>query len=232
MKIKSKLEWDSKLLEKRVYNWLSNSAPTDDQVKENEIIYFRSSTLLRKAENQKDLNINHIRTVLLFKVRSLDVKLTESKLKLRDYAFEDYHDILLMAPKTFQYTRFGENPNLPFELSVERTKSLIEYLLSNQDSRTLIVEKNKKIIGFVTYSILDNVVTIELGGCFEGYGIYFPLMMDSFLSLLVRNGFVGVIKVEVSSCNKAVMNYYIDRAFLLAEIFLDYDISQLGESLE
>lgn len=222
------LDWDSQLLKCNVYE-------VDDIVeienhKQKGIYYFRSRPgEFKNEDSELAWNARLVRTT--FKIGAHLSRLNVKKKKDLESFVPSYRQCLLEeGAECFKFSRFHEDPKISNNLAKLRMKMQIDALIVDPTKNTKVMNLNKPV-GFINYTIQNEVANLNLGGCFNGHGPFFPDLISSTLCDLADSG-VSKVFTEISAANKPVIIYYLTIAgFKLIDVYQDYTIERLHDTL-
>lgn len=212
-----KLEWDSDILSRDVF--LLNTLDEIPETLGDELFYFRSKSLLN---DELPIGVTHRRVRTVFKIKLWSKNFVSNKtMPLERLEKSEFDEVVNLGKVAFEYSRFHEDDLISRIDAETRLVKQISCLLQNNDVETLLLKK-KKLIGFISSILKDSRLTLQLGGCFEGFGVYFPILIDSVIERHKQD--ITVIETEISASNKTVLNYYLSRGFKVTEVFHDYNL--------
>lgn len=131
------------------------------------------------------------------------------------------NSIIKIAEKSFIYSRFTNDPNL------DREKAKLIYVdwtrnSFNKESKYFVTyEEGNKSIGFIVFSIIKSVATIELVAVDKKYqnkkiGKEMIIELERFL--FEEKSEVNLIKVGTQAENENAIRFYQNRGFKLVKI--------------
>lgn len=145
--------------------------------------------------------------------KNINVKISNNK--------EFDKNILKIAEKSFVYSRFTNDPNLDKEKAKLIYVDWTRNSFSKENKHFVTYEEDNTSIGFIVFSINENIATIELVAVDREYqnkriGKAMMIELDRFL-YEVKNE-VTLIKVGTQAENENAIRFYQNRGFKLVKI--------------
>jgi hypothetical protein len=128
---------------------------------------------------------------------------------IEDYKPDDIGQLQEIAESQFRFGRFFEDPLIDPELARERNRLWIEDLIK-QGARIVLSRKDKKVIGFIAYKVIDNKANLILGGVRSECRFY---AYSFWTQVLLTLKDVAEIRSLLSSSNINTINLYATMGF-------------------
>lgn len=133
---------------------------------------------------------------------------------------DDYHTIKKIAENDFYYGRFHEDIN--FEIDKVRAKysSWIDDMKDGQE-QFLVYKREGKVISFLAYKIIDDIVDLILAGSAKGNGAVSYYFWASFMRYFKEIGFKKFF-TNISATNIGILNLYMALGFKFTQTKLGF----------
>lgn len=130
---------------------------------------------------------------------------------------EEINEVIQIASEAFNYSRFFNDPNLDIEAAKKIYANWVKNSFEKPDKYFILAEENG-IVGFLLFSLKDDIVTIELislSAQAQGKGIGTKLI--STLENFAYEKEIPVIRVGTQVDNIQAVNCYLNKGFTYNE---------------
>lgn len=148
-------------------------------------------------------------------------KKVTSKLEHASYRIEnnceEIIEVTYIASEEFNYSRFFNDPNLDFEAAKNIYANWVKNSFGRPD-KYFILAKEKEIVGFLLFSLKDDIATIELislSARAQGKGVGTKLI--STLENFAYEKGISFIRVGTQVDNIQAVNFYLNKGFTYNE---------------
>lgn len=133
-------------------------------------------------------------------------------------AYKENLELMKIAEKSFNFSRFYNDPFLDRNLSNQLYSNWIKNSFNNEDKYFIVAEGNQEILGYILFSIIkaDSIIIelISLDKSAQGKGTGTKLL-DS-LVYFARKNHIHTIKVGTQIDNLQAINFYMKKGFSLS----------------
>jgi hypothetical protein len=154
--------------------------------------------------------------------KSIPKELGARRLPIKVANIDDYIEVCEKASKTFNYSRFHEDPFVDVYLANQRMESWCRDM-QNQNVPLLVSRgKNGDLDSFIFYKLNgEKSVELVLGGSLPGKGALTPLFWASFMEYIRASG-IEYIETKISASNVAIVNIYSFFNFKIKSTYFDF----------
>lgn len=134
----------------------------------------------------------------------------------------DYIDVCKVAPNTFGYSRFHEDPFVSKNLANIRMRLWCEDMHRNNTPLLVSRGKSGEIDSFIFYKIIDDKrIELILGGSVPGKGALTPVFWASLIEYFCELGY-KYIETKISASNISILNIYLFFHFKVKNTYIDF----------
>lgn len=141
-------------------------------------------------------------------------------LPIKSFVNSDAEWISTNIVKSFQYSRFHEDPNIDNKLCDKRMKGWSEDLIS-RGTKCLVYKSLDTPHSFMFYTMDKNQVTLILGGSIKGSELHAPFFWASIINHFKSMG-VSKISTRISLANSGALSLYQNLGFKIGSVLIDY----------